>query len=324
MKDFAQISYTILSETASPDEKLQFQEMIRREGNLVLFNQYKKIWEEAKNLGHLKRYHTQRSFYELSKKIENKKQTRKRYRVIAGTGIAAGIILMVGLFGIMQYTNHHQDQRPVVFTTETGNRSVIVLPDSSKVWLNSRTQFSYDAGYNQTNRKVSLTGEGFFEVRHSDKPFIVSLKDFKIKVYGTKFNVSAYPDDQSVLTCLESGKISVQKEGKKEMFVAAGQLVRFERETSTFRYGVVNTEEYSAWRSSKMYLHNESLQNLSRKLERKFSIAVTFIPASLGEEVHYSGIFSDEDITEIMDAISIASGITYSKEGNHYIIKYRD
>lgn len=324
MKDLAGISYAILSETASPDEKFQFQEMIKQEENLLLFNQYKKIWEEAKEISHFKKYDTERSFYELSRQIENKKQTRRRYFSIAATGIAAGIILMLGLFGFMQYNDLNQQQRSVVFKTETGNRSVVILPDSSRVWLNSQTQFRYDDNYDQTNRNVYLTGEGYFEVRHSDKPFIVNVNDFKIKVYGTKFNVSAYPDDQSILTCLESGKISIKKEGKKELFVEAGQLINYERKTSTFRSSIVNTEEYSAWRSNKIYLHNESLQSLSKKLERKFSIVISFIPGYLGEEVHYSGIFSNEDISEILDAISIVSGLKYSKEGNHYIIEYRN
>jgi len=87
---------------------------------------------------------------------------------------------------------------------------------------------------------------------------------------------------------------------------------------------VVNTEEYSAWKSNKMYLHDESLRDLCRKLERKFTIKVSFIPENLADKVHYTGVFSDEDITEILDAISIASGLKYSKEDNQYSIKYRD
>ncbi|MGV8092969.1 MAG: FecR family protein [Mangrovibacterium sp.] len=324
MKDLVEISYAILSETASPDEKLQFQEMMKKGENLTVFNQYKKIWEEAEKIGYFRKYDTVRSFYELDKWIVNNKRTRKRYLFTAVTGIAAGIMLMLGLFELIHYPDFGQRQRITVFNTEMGNRSAIILPDSTKVWLNSRTQFCYDADYGQTNRNVYLSGEGFFEVRHNDKPFIVNVNDFEIRVYGTKFNVSAYPDDQSVLTCLESGKISIRKEGKKEMVIEAGQLVNYERKTLTFKTRMVNPEEYSAWRSNKMYLYDESLRNLCKKLERKFGIEISFIPAHLGDEVHYSGIFSDEDISEILEAISIASGIKYSKSGNHYIITYRN
>jgi ferric-dicitrate binding protein FerR (iron transport regulator) len=324
MKDLVEISYAILSETASPDEKLQFQEMVREGENLLLFNQYKRIWEEAEKIGYFKKYDEVRSFYELDKWIENNKRTRKRYLLTAVTGIAAGIMLMLGLFEFMQPSDLDRHQKAVVFNTEAGNRSAIILPDSSRVWLNSKTHFSYDADYGQTNRNVYLVGEAFFEVRHSDEPFIVSLSDFKIKVCGTKFNVSAYPDDQSTLTCLESGKISIKKEGEKERYVTEGQLVDYERKTSTFKTRAVNPQEYSAWRSNKMYLHDEPLQSLCKKLERKFNIGVSFIPENLGDEVHYTGVFSDEDINEILDAISIASGLKYSKEGNHYTIKYRN
>ncbi len=323
-KDLVEISYAILSETASPDDKILFEELMEEAENRTLFDQYKKIWEEAEKIGYFRRYDAVRSFYELDKWIVNNKRTRKRCLITAITGIAAGIMLMLGLFEFIQDPDFGQLQRATVFNTETGNRSAIILPDSTRVWLNSKTKFWYNENYDRENRSVFLSGEAFFEVRRRSKPFIVHVNDFEIKVYGTKFNVSAYPDDQSVLTCLESGKISIHREGKKELFIAEGQLVSYERKTSGFGISVVRTEEYSAWRSNKMYLHDESLRDLCRKLERKFTIKVSFIPENLADEVHYTGVFSDEDITEILDAIAIASGLKYSKEGNQYTIKYRD
>ena len=230
-----EIIYSILSGTASEEEKLQFQEFLKDEENSSLFKQLKKIWDESGKVKDYKKYETKRAFYELTKRIEQNNKQKRRYYIYALSGVAAGILLVIGFFSLMKLTDFNPQTVSVVFNTETGNRSLVILPDSSKVWLNSKTQLDYDSDFGQENRNVRLSGEGYFEVKHGDKPFIVDIQEFKIKVYGTKFNISSYPDDNSIYTSLESGQISILKEGKKELFVEPGQLVIYEKENSTFK-----------------------------------------------------------------------------------------
>jgi ferric-dicitrate binding protein FerR (iron transport regulator) len=316
-----EIIYAVLTGSATEEEKILFHELMDQKENLQLFNQFKKIWEEAAEVKYYKEYNTKRAFYELSKKVEaNKKQKRRLIRWTV-SGIAASILFLLGLFGLMGFPDFKLHHSLVLFKTEMGNRSTLILPDSSKVWLDSQSQISFNNDFGKSNRNISLVGEGYFEVKHSDKPFIVDVKDFKIKVYGTKFNVSAYPDDNSIQTCLESGQISINQEGKKELIVIPGQLISYEKNTATFKTRMVDPEKYLAWRSNKMYMQNESMNELSKKLQRKYNVVISFVPESLGEKVHYSGIFTNEDITEVLDAISIASGLKYSKKDNEYIIE---
>jgi len=323
MKNKVELIYSILSGTASPEEEIQFRVLMEQEENRSLYNQLKKIWDRSGEVKDYRLYDTQKAFYDLSQNIKSRKQIRKRNFVIAVSGIAAGILLMLGLLKLTDFPSQNRQQASVAFRTESGNRSVIVLPDSSKVWLNAQTEIRYAPDFGKTDRSVFLSGECFFEVKHSDKPFIVNLKEFKIKVYGTKFNVSAYSDDQSVSTCLESGRISIKQKGAKELIVEPGQLIEYNRQKSTFSSSMVNAEEYSGWRLNKMYLHNEPLIELSKKLERKYNILITFVPETLGNDIHYSGIFSNENAEEVLGAIAIASGLKYEKKGNYYTITVR-
>lgn len=324
MKDTIEIFYTILSETATQADHIRFQELMKQEENLSLFNQLKKIWDESMAIRQYKAYDAKRAFYQITQKIENNKRSKKRYFLVAATGIAAGIIIMIGLFGLLSFPNTNPTHTMVSFKTETGNRSVVILPDSSKVWLNAQTTLSYNADFVNSNRNIFLSGEGYFEVKHSNKPFIVHTHDLQVKVYGTKFNVSAYPDDAQITTCLESGQISIKQPNAAKLYVEPGQLVTYEKLTSSFNLTKVNPEEYTGWRMNKMYLHNEPLRNLARKLERQYNVTILFSPYSLGEEIHYSGIFTHENIEEILDNISIASGLRYAKEKNQYIIQYKE
>lgn len=320
MKDKVEIIYSYLSGTSTDDEMLLFNEMMEQKEDRRLFEQIKSIWEEAPHVKDLHEYDSRRAFNELSKKIEIKRRLRRRYVIATVTGIAASIFLILGLWQLAK--NQQSDlQSAIIFKTETGNRSELVLPDGSIVWLNSQTQVSYNTDFGKTNRNISLSGEAYFDVNHSNKPFIVDVKDFKVKVYGTKFNISAYPDDKSILTSLESGQISIKREGKEELLVKPGQLITYERKSSIFLSGMVETEKYSAWRSNKMYLNNELISELARKLERQYNVLIFFEPKTLGGNIHYSGIFTNENISEILDAISIASDLKYTKKDNKYTIE---
>ena len=87
----------------------------------------------------------------------------------------------------------------------------VLLPDSSKVWLNAGSSLRYPSRFTEKERNVQLSGEGYFEVQ-SDKeyPFYVSLDNgIKVKAHGTKFNINAYKEDRVVETILEAGLVDV-------------------------------------------------------------------------------------------------------------------
>ena len=87
--------------------------------------------------------------------------------------------------------------------TGKGERATLVLPDGTKVSLNSESSFTYPASFGKTDRNVHLQGEAYFEVAHDEElPFIVQAKQTYVKVLGTTFNIHTLPDDDWVETAL--------------------------------------------------------------------------------------------------------------------------
>ncbi|MEN6454651.1 MAG: FecR domain-containing protein [Prolixibacteraceae bacterium] len=322
MTEKEELFIAILSGTAAPAERDLFSTLMEQDENRIAFDQTKRIWDES---AHVKKYHqadAKKGFARLVQKIKEKDRIRKKYLTISLVSAAAGILLMTGLFTLYgSFFNKTYPGSSILVRTEQGNRSSVVLPDSTRVWLNSKSVIRYPAGFGNGNRKVVLTGEAFFDVAHSDQPFIVSAGEFEIRVHGTRFNVSNYPDDGSIYTCLESGSISISSDAGKDLQVEPGQLVVYDRKTNNFKISSVNPREYSSWRQNEMYLHAESLGLLATKLERKYNVEIVFIPKELAEKVHYTGVFTDENIEEILNAISIASDLTYTKKGSRYEIR---
>lgn len=103
----------------------------------------------------------------------------------------------------------------VQYYAELGRREQVTLPDGSKVWLNSGSTLIYPSTFAMAERGVYLNGEGFFEVtKDAEHPFVVNTRFLKMRVLGTTFNISAYPDDKQVKTTLETGalKVSLQND----------------------------------------------------------------------------------------------------------------
>lgn len=320
MKAIYQLFITILTGRATEEEELVFKEQMRRSENRILFERIKKIWEESSNLQGYHKVDPARAFRELSKKLERKEHAKRRILLSVTTGIAAGIILMLGLFNLFRLTTSDVDH-PMVIQTEVGNRTLVLLPDSTRVWLNSLSSISYSDDFGKKERRVRLSGEGYFDVTHHKVPFVVDVNRFDIQVYGTKFNVSAYSDDKKIYTTLEEGAIGIILPNKKKLEIKPGQIATYSKTSHKFYLSMVNVKEYSVWKNNKMFMHAEPLANLARKLERKFNIEIEFDPIYISDSIHYSGVFDVENVEEILDAISLASNLKYEKKGNLYVIQ---
>lgn len=316
-----ELIYGILSRTASSEEENEFREWVKENDNRELFEKMQRIWQESPNVKNYRKHDAVKSFYQMDRKIQSRQMLRRKVLFTAISGVAAGIIIMLGLFNFTNFQAlQSKTNEQVYFQTELGNRSLVYLPDGSKVWLNAKSELKYDSDFNVAEREVILQGEAFFDVERAEKPFVVHVNDLKVKVYGTKFNVSAYADEPVIETSLESGKVSIQNQKSEEYFIKPGELAIYDKSTSQIETKKVDPIEYSGWRDNKIYLHNEPIEVLARKLERQYNVTVGFTPATIGREIHYTGVFGNESLEEILKAISTASDLSVQKKGNHYQI----
>src|SRR3546814_585826 len=105
--------------------------------------------------------------------------------------------------------------------TPRGGKYQVRLPDGTRVWLNAESQLRYPVSFGDAERRVELSGEGYFEVAHrEDQPFIVESQGQEVKVLGTHFNIKAYADELYSRTTLVEGRVSIrQLESGKEQIL---------------------------------------------------------------------------------------------------------
>jgi transmembrane sensor len=124
---------------------------------------------------------------------------------IAAAAVVAAVLLAGGLTTVLLSKRLAQ---PVTVVTQLGERSQVVLPDGTKVWLNSSSSVEYVAPFFSRQRRVKMEGEAYFEVEHDRRaPFVVSTNGLDVEVLGTRFNIRNDDNDHRVTTVLLEGAV---------------------------------------------------------------------------------------------------------------------
>lgn len=206
-----------------------------------------------------------------------------------------------------------------------GGEYQLTLADGTKVWLNSETRLQYPTRFTGSKREVILSGEAFFEVtKDPGKPFIVKVEHMDVKVFGTSFNVKAYPDEKGTETTLVEGKVQLTTDlpeyKTKEVFLAPGENVNMSATSSSFTKKKVDANIYTSWINGEFVFQNDNLEEVLTRLSRWYDFQFSFARPEL-KHFHFTGTLKrHEDISQIIDHIEYTSGLKISiKESTIYI-----
>ena len=208
-----------------------------------------------------------------------------------------------------------------------GKRSKVTLHDGTRVWLNSGSKLVYPAHFTGTVREVYLEGEAYFSVTHrADQPFVVQSEGQEVKVLGTEFDVSSYPEDGQTSTVLASGsiQISVNKNalwGTITKTMIPGTRAIYSATDKGLKVNRVHVEEFTAWKEGFLVLKSTPLKDILRKLERYYRVEVALADPSLGEETFSGELDLKDDIASVMDIICATTSLNYKNEERRYLFE---
>ncbi len=205
-----------------------------------------------------------------------------------------------------------------------GGEYTLVLADGSRIKLNADSRLRYPVTFSTDTREVELQGEAFFEVRKSDrKPFLVHTNGMAIQVYGTAFNVSSYNNDNITQTTLVSGSVGIQltsDQSASEIKLKPGEQANFNKLTHKIEKHEVDIELYTAWVDGIFMFENEPIENILKKLSRWYDFEVRFENEDLKKRSFTGDLRRYDNISTILEMISIASDLEFKIEGKTVII----
>jgi len=181
--------------------------------------------------------------------------------------------------GQLTYSISPDEQLPTSYNsveTPTGGFYQIHLPDGTHVWLNSRSSLRFPTAFTEHERRVELTGEGYFEVaKNPSKPFIVMAGDTRVQVLGTHFNINSYAIGESVSTTVLEGKVAVGNGQMQRQVIPGQQLTIFKNKPSILSQDV-DLSQVVAWKDGYFCKKSIRLEDLMNEVERWYGVDVQY------------------------------------------------
>jgi len=233
---------------------------------------------------------------------------------------AAIIIIFLSVWSGTQLDNLNKKTQFTEVFSPAGQKTRIILPDSSIVLLNGNSQIRYNKNFNENDRIVELKGEGFFNV-HKDlsRQFTVSTPELDIKVFGTSFNVKANENDENIEVGLKTGKIGIERYEKEIAELAPGQMATFDKKEQKLDVGRINMNLVSAWTQEEMVFEEDSLREIVKYMERWYGVDIQVSPELLDGELLTFKV-KTESLSELLNLINLFKPIKYHIDGKQVII----
>lgn len=339
----------LLSNKISAEEATRLLAWLKEnEENKVFFDQVTDIWHTSSSMSQADEFDAQIAWNDISKILQKKPDQEKSgslLRWLKPVASAAAILAIVVLSALLVMQKSGKNQEPeqyVEMIAPLGSRSILKLPDGTKVWLNSGSKITFSNAFGKSSRDLKLEGEAYFAVAKNKKiPFIVHTSEINITALGTAFNVKAYDDDNIIETTLEEGSVKIEpvlKTGEvssplilkpKQKAVFNKTLVTQTADKSVQETvkpaekavvqskpevlevdSVADTKPYTSWKDSRWIFRHEKLEDLVRKLERRYDVEIIFKDNSL-KTFSFSGSLYDESIEQVFEAIKLIAPIEF-------------
>lgn len=203
-----------------------------------------------------------------------------------------------------------------------GGEFELVLPDNTRVWINSDSELNFPTKFDKDKRVVTLQGEAYFSVtKDAARPFTVQInQNIKIEVLGTEFNVQAYQDANTIETTLSSGSVKIFSENKSLQLKPNEQAVyRIDKKTLTSHE--VDASKYAAWKEGKFIFEDTSLELIMTTLSRWYDIQVFYSNETI-KQFHFTGDLQRyEDFNKTLQMLERATSIRFVVNGKTVMVE---
>lgn len=316
-----------LKDEADEDQMRQIQEWLDLSPeHPVILTEIMNVWSVSKSRTEFYQPDLSVNWQKLMQKVNaqpKQKIFRSIYFRLSAAAAVLALVFMAGLGfgdGFMNSSNKVSYTRIIA---PEGNKTQIVLPDSTHVWLNSGSELQYASDYSAKNRKVNMKGECFFDVvKDPEHPFIVQGSKFQVRVFGTRFNVNEDADKNTADVTLVSGKVQVfNLDDQPVSELTPGQQLVYEKGIYHIQKAE-NMESLTAWLNNMLIFDNQPFEEVIHYLDKWYGVKIQ-LDHTLYYSHNYTFKVKTESLREVLALISVITPIEYQIEGEKVTIKYK-
>lgn len=267
--------------------------------------------------------------YTLNLERAKKEKAKRAKRILLTFTKIAAIVafpIMIATMGYLMLENSRYKaltSNEFRVKTAKGESTSVVLPDGTKIRLNSNSRLSYNATFSKNDRTVRLVGEAYFDVAHNKElPFVVKTNVANVKVLGTVFNIRAYTEEKFFEASLVSGSVEVSPlyQPEKRMRLRPNQKAYLDKEQRVWSISNTDLWQETSWKEGNIVFRSKKLDEIFTTLESYYGLDIDVVGSSPKEL--FTGSFHEESIQEVLLQLQEHYQFTYSKLGNKVVIQF--
>lgn len=259
---------------------------------------------------------------------------RRRERLLGGNGwrswwkVAAVVIPLAGIGAFLWMS------RPSAGTSVPGpmlaeapakpdSKRFIQLPDSSTVVLREGSTLLYPVAFDGNEREVTLTGEGYFDVREQPgKPFRIRSGKLVTTVLGTAFTIKAYPGQEHVTVTVNSGKVKIEEHDSNKLLgiLQQDQQIIYENSAAVAETRRVKAEESVTWLKKGMDFNSVPFGDIAEQIAGQYQVKIEFASESLRNCRIRATFEGTETLDQVLFVLCTVGNTTYSHSEKGIVI----
>lgn len=313
---------------SSANEQNELLNWLRKDEHLNEFQRIKEEWKDEAGKEDVPsefvsdwRTIQNRMMEQLQQDVLRKQRTLNFFRY------AAILLVLIAVPALVYILSSDRQTNPLVYTTvaaDYGQISKVVLPDSTVIWVNSGSTIKYNNQFSASNRDIELVGEAYFKVhKNKDLPLVVASEDLRVKVLGTEFGVSAYPEENDIQVVLEKGKVELSSNSNARLRqeLHPGELANFNKEKKEMKLSAVNTGLFTSWKDGLINIYNLPLSELVIRLEKRYN--QKFVVDNAIKGLPYTFTIRDEELSSILSLMEQITPVDVVQRENFIELKHR-
>lgn len=308
------VAKNLSGSTLTEQERKALDEWLLVPANADEYAEFVHIWNAAGKVRYQMKVDVDAEWNLFRKQVQKTRYIRPRH--VWAASIAASVALLIGIFASRSATTTEVFRYATVDGAE-----MVVLPDSSTVWLNKNSQLTYKYNEARHSRNVALCGEAMFNVRHTGDDFVVKTpQNVFTKVLGTSFNLKAYDTDGKVELTVVEGKVSFGAR-KNNRIVTKGQHASFDCAEKELMPTDSLDNNALAWRTGLFAYDNKSLSQISVQLGDYLNKKIV-LPKDT-RNIQYTGKFDHPTAESVAEIIATAMNWNYQISDSEIVFSKR-
>ena len=235
-----------------------------------------------------------------------------------------GLVLVNDSLKGLRFDQSKLENQPMKYPTlavPVGGEYHFTLADGTRVWVNSASEVRFPNCFSGGKREIYVKGEVYLEVARDEKhPFVVHAGENEVRVLGTRFNLTAYPDEQKVSTTLVEGSVEFRN-NQSSIRLKPGEQSVLDQETNNLEKQKVEVSIYTSWVSGTYEYERMPLSDITRQLSRWYDVQFVYETTEFSNHPFTGVVKRDQSLEEVLSIIEKTTNIKFKISGRTIIIK---